>query len=68
MRFKRKQHCRRKVNLYTPSTLNVKPKSPSYSYDRAHLSETLNCMYPRQKELHMSFIHYDILCNTFSAL
>lgn len=40
--LKRKQQCRKKVNVYTPSTLSIKPKRPSYIYDRAQLSETLN--------------------------
>jgi len=68
MLYANMRQCRRKVNVYTPSTLSVKPKIPCYIYDRDCLSETLNCRYPRQIALHMGFIHYDNLCNPFSAL
>ena len=60
--------CRRKVDVYTPSILSVKPKIPSYIYNRDCLSETLNCRYPRQIALHMGFIHYDNLCNPLCTL
>lgn len=54
--------------MFIFQVLRVKPKRPSYIYDKAHLSETLNCRYPRQIALHMDFIHYDNLYNPFSAL